>query len=77
MVVDVLKKLFPKSIIRVYGEGSIITVHVVGDDNRQYVIAERTYRDGYVVKVDPTQDELSRLESDEWAIWNSREGALE
>jgi hypothetical protein len=40
-------------------------------DGRQLLLAERTYRDGTKVLVEPTEEELQAARRDPWAAWNS------
>jgi hypothetical protein len=43
-------------------------------DGRQLLLAERTYRDGTKVLVEPTEEELQAARRDAWAAWNSERG---
>ena len=43
-------------------------------DGRQLLLAERTYRDGTKVLVEPTEEELQAARRDPWAAWNSERG---
>jgi hypothetical protein len=40
-------------------------------DGRQLLLAERSYRDGTKVLVEPTEEELQAARRDAWAPWNS------
>ena len=40
-------------------------------DGRQLLLAERTYRDGTKVLVEPTEEELQAARREPWAAWNS------
>jgi len=40
-------------------------------DGRQLLLAERTYRDGTKVLVEPTEEELQAARRDPWAAWNA------
>lgn len=41
-------------------------------DGRQLLLAERSYRDGTKVLVEPTEEELQAARRDAWAAWNSQ-----
>jgi hypothetical protein len=43
-------------------------------DGRQLLLAERTYRDGTKVLVEPTEEEIQAARGDPWAAWNSGRG---
>jgi hypothetical protein len=43
-------------------------------DGRQLLLAERTYREGTKVLVEPTEEELRAARRDPWAAWNSERG---
>lgn len=45
-------------------------------DGRQLLLAERTYRDGTKVLVEPTEEELQAARRDPWAAWSSERGEL-
>jgi hypothetical protein len=40
-------------------------------DGRQLLLAERTYREGTKVLVEPTEEELQAARLDPWTAWNS------
>jgi len=44
-------------------------------DGRRLIVVERTYREGLVALIDPTEEEVSILRhGDLWKIWNSDRG---
>jgi hypothetical protein len=40
-------------------------------DGRRLLLAERTYREGTKVLLEPTEEELQAARRDPWAAWNS------
>ncbi len=44
-------------------------------DGRRVIVVERTYREGIVALIDPTEEEISIFRhGDLWKIWNSDRG---
>jgi hypothetical protein len=45
---------------------------VFGSGGQRLIVVERTYREGIVALVDPTEEEVAMLrQGDLWKIWNS------
>lgn len=48
---------------------------LIFESGRRLIVVERTYREGIVALIDPTEEEISFLRhGDLWKIWNSDRG---
>jgi hypothetical protein len=48
---------------------------IIFGSERRLIVVERTYREGIVAVIDPTEEEVSILRhGDLWKIWNSDRG---
>jgi len=52
-------------------QGALLTFR----SGRRLIIVERTYREGVVAILDPTEEEIATFRRDDlWKIWNSEKG---
>lgn len=71
-IVDLLTTYAGAAVTHRRDQPELAAVAIAFPDGRRLILMERTYRDGVVVIADPSDDELTTLQTaDLWAMWNS------
>jgi hypothetical protein len=74
-IVDFVRPVSTSTIVLERGSDELLRwVLLQLSDGGQLLLAERTYRDGTKVLVEPTAEELQAARRDPWTAWNSERG---